>query len=262
MTTDIAPGYGTGLIQSWDVKSETFPVGAVLDLAAAPTPRRWVLADRINQGNAPKCVGASLGQELNSTPVVIPITQPGTMDNIYNLAQQLDEWPGNAYDGTSLLAGLKALKQFGYVTEYRWAASPEEVALALSQLGPVILAGPWLSGMFQPDADGRVRVTGSAGNIGHCYELGELADNLADVVIEQTWGPQWSRLPGVDGGWRGKLALEDVRRLMSMGTQAAIITGRADPNAPTPPPPTPPPTPPPAPRRTITISGVDLVVSG
>lgn len=261
MTSLVAPEFGTGLLQSFDVKNELYPVAAALDPAAALAPRRWVLADRINQGNAPKCVGASLGQELNSTPIVIPISHPFTMDNIYNRAQLLDEWEGIGYDGTSLLAGLKALKEWGYITEYRWATSAEDVAASLSQLGPVIMAGPWLTGMFQPDVNGRVLVTGTSGNIGHCYELGELEGNLADVVIEQTWGPAWSRYPGIDGGWRGRLALEDVRRLLAMGTQAAIITGRADPNAPAPPPPpTPPPPVPPAPRQAITITGTGLEV--
>ncbi len=230
MTTE-TPGYGTGLLQSWDTKNENYPVSALLDPAAALVSRRWTLAQRVNQGNEPKCVGASLAQELSSEPVVIPITFPYTTDYIYNLAQTLDEWPGEGYAGTSLLAGLKALRQFGYLGEYRWGFNADDVAQSLSQLGPVILAGPWLSGMFTPNAEGRVVVSGTAGQTGHCYELGEVDATRGTVFIEQTWGPNWSVL-----GWRGWLSLEDVARLLSMGTQAAVITQRLNPSIPTPPP--------------------------
>lgn len=233
------PGYGTGLIQSWDIKNQDYPIGVLLDPAQGIVSKRWLLTDdeRDNQGSDPECVGAALAQELASDPVKVAITHPYTRKNIYNLAQKLDEWPGEGYAGTSLLAGLKACKQWGYITEYRWAFSVDDVAQSLSQLGPVIMAGPWLSGMFTPDNEGHVRVTGTAGNIGHCYELGEIDAPKARVFIEQTWGPFWSVL-----GWRGWLSFEDVATLLRMGTQAAIITGRADPDAPKPP--TPPPNPP------------------
>src|SRR4051812_39370193 len=182
MTTE-TPGYGTGLIQSHDSRNQSYPVGALLDNSFAS--KKWNLATRINQGNTPKCVGASLGQELNAEPVVIPISFPYTMDNIYNLAQKLDEWPGEGYDGTSLLGGLKALKQYGYIGEYRWATSVSDVMLSLSQLGPVIMAGPWLTGMFTPDSSGYINITGTAGNIGHCYLLGEVDADKQEAYIEQ-----------------------------------------------------------------------------
>lgn len=245
--TDGPIGFGTGALLEWDAKNADYPVAAVLDPSAALVSKAWALQTRINQGNEPECVGASLGQELNAEPVSIPISHPWTMHNIYNRAQTLDEWPGEGYPGTSLLAGLKALKSFGYVGEYRWAASVEDVAASLSQLGPVTLAGPWLSGMFTPDATGRIRLTGTAGNIGHAYLLGELDVARGLVYVEQTWGPSFSVL-----GWRGILMLEDVRTLLGMGTQAAIITQRLDPNAPAPPP-TPPAPPAPVRRPTARI---------
>ncbi len=230
MTNEL-PGYGTGLLPSWDTKNEDYPVSAVLEPVALAS-KKWALVQRVNQGSQPTCVGAALSQELNAEPVIIDTTFPGTMMNIYNLAQKLDEWPGEAYAGTSLLAGLKALKQFGYLGEYRWAASVDDVAGSLSQLGPVTMAGPWLTAMFTPDSTGRVIVNGTAGNTGHCYMLGELDVALGRVYLEQSWGPNWSVL-----GWRGWLALEDVGRLMSMGTQAAVITQRLNPSVPVPPPP-------------------------
>lgn len=216
-------GYGTGLLPSYDARSADFPVGAALDPAAAVVSRQWRLTQRLDQGQTPRCVGFSLAQELNAEPVEIPLSD-WSAPNIYALAQKLDEWPGEGYDGTSLLAGMKALVQYGAVTEYRWASTVEDIMAALSQIGPVVMAGPWLTAMFTPDGEGRVRVTGTAGNIGHCYLLGELDVAKGRVYVEQTWGPNWSVL-----GWRGWLALEDVRLLLSMGTQAAIITGRADP---------------------------------
>ncbi len=232
-----AAGYGTGLRLSWDTRNESYPVGAVLDLGAEPVDRQWWLdpASRVNQGNTPKCVGASIAQELAADPVRVKISQPYTMDNIYNAAQKIDEWPGEAYDGTSLNAGMKAARAFGYITEWRWAMNVADILQSLAQLGPVLMAGPWLTGMFTPDNEGRVHIEGTAGNVGHCYLIGESQVSRGRVFIEQTWGAHWSVL-----GWRGWLTVEDVGKLLSIGTQAAIITGRADPAAPTPPvPPTP-----------------------
>jgi hypothetical protein len=230
VVTTETPGYGTGLLPSWDTKNENYPVAALLDPSAALVSKNWPLAQRVNQGNEPKCVGASLAQELSSEPVVIPISHPYTMDNIYNLAQKLDEWAGEGYAGTSLLAGLKALKQYGYLGEYRWAASVEDVLQSLSQLGPVIMAGPWLSGMFTPDAQGYVNVTGTGGNTGHAYMLGAVDAPTGDTTLKQTWGPNWSVM-----GWDAKLRADSIRQLLSMGTQAAIITQRLNPSIPTPP---------------------------
>lgn len=249
-----APEYGTGALLSWDAKNELYPVAAVLDPSAALVSRAWRLKSRINQGSTPKCVGASLGQELAAEPVEVVITQPGTMDNIYRLAQELDEWPGNAYEGTSLLAGLKALKQFGYIGEYRWASNAQDVAASLSQLGPVTMAGPWLTGMFTPDREGRLQITGTAGNIGHCYLWGEIDAARGIAYLEQTWGPNWSVL-----GWRAWAPLEDLDKLFRMGSQAAIITSRMDPAAPAPP--LPPPPVPPAPTERL-VSQIDVYSTG
>ena len=62
MTTE-TPGYGTGLLPSWDTKNENYPVSALLDPSAALVSRRWTLAQRVNQGSEPKCVGASLAKK-------------------------------------------------------------------------------------------------------------------------------------------------------------------------------------------------------
>lgn len=222
--TNAPIGYGTGALQEWDAKSADYPVAALLDPAAALVSKTWAQAQRFDQGQTPRCVGFSLAQELSAEPVVIACSD-WTGPNIYNLAQKLDEWPGEGYDGTSLLAGLKALKQWGYIGEYRWASSVEDVLNSLSQLGPVVMAGPWLSGMFTPDAQGYVNLTGTAGNIGHCYMLGAVDAATSDTTLRQTWGPSWSVL-----GWDAKLRAESIRQLLAMGTQAAIITQRFDPS--------------------------------
>lgn len=254
-------GYGTGLVLGpRDAQDADHPVRPLLELGAPPFDKAWDFVNaRINQGQTNKCVGASTGQELGASPVKIPISHPHTMDNIYALAQKLDEIPGENYEGSTLTGGMKAAREFGYIDGWKHAENVDELVLALCQLGPVLLAGPWLSGMFQPDATGRLRVSGTSGTIGHMYTLGELRWAAGDVVIEQTWGPSWSRLPGVDGGWRAVISIQDVAQLLRMGTQAAIILGRKDPAAPAPPPPGP--TPPPAPLERLTTS-IDVYSTG
>jgi hypothetical protein len=230
--TNAPIGYGTGLLPSHDARNADYPVAALLNPTTALTSKTWAQPQRFDQGQTPRCVGFSLAQELSAEPVSIACSD-WTGPNIYNLAQKLDEWPGENYDGTSLLAGLKALKQWGYIGEYRWATQVEDVLDSLSQLGPVIMAGPWLSGMFTPDAQGYVNVTGTSGNIGHCYLLGAVDAATGDTTLRQTWGPNWSVL-----GWDAKLRAESIRQLLAMGTQAAVITQRFDPSTPAPPVPT------------------------
>ncbi len=233
-------GYGTGLLPSHDARNADYPVAAMLDPAAALVSRVWAQPQRFDQGQTPRCVGFSLAQELSADPVSVACSD-WTGPNIYALAQKLDEWPGEGYDGTSLLAGLKALQQYGYVGEYRWAATVEDVLNSLSQIGPVIMAGPWLSGMFTPDSQGYVNVTGTSGSIGHCYLLGAVDAAQGDTTLRQTWGPNWSVL-----GWDAKLRAESIRQLLAMGTQAAIITTRFDPGAA--------PVPPPVAKATVTLT--------
>jgi len=84
---------------------------------------------------------------------------------VYQEAQRVDEWAGEAYEGTSVLAGAKVMQGLGVLREYRWCFGVDDVALAV-QKGPVVLGIPWYEAMYEAP-DGLVTVGGQLVG-GHC----------------------------------------------------------------------------------------------
>jgi hypothetical protein len=68
-----------------------------------PSFRYYRTAQTLDQGPFPHCVGYSWRQWLSSAPLMTK-TGPSAVE-IYRQAQQVDEWPGEMYDGTSVRGG-------------------------------------------------------------------------------------------------------------------------------------------------------------
>lgn len=168
-------------IPFYDDRSRGFGVAGVLP-SRELHPRTWRLRWRLNQGQQGACVlfGLTHNRVASPKPRHIGRSEPVLEEfafERYRRAQQLDEWPGEepTYSGTSLLAGCKAMVEADVMGEYRWALGDssgsyiDDVLGALSHLGPVVFATSWLSGMFDTDAHGVLRVQGSAeGGHGYC----------------------------------------------------------------------------------------------
>ena len=123
--------------------------------------RNWSCYVTLDQGREGACVGFGCAHEAAATPVIVPDITAKVAKAIYQRAKQLDQWPGEAYEGTSVLAGMKAGKEKGWWKEYRWAFSERELALSIGYLGPCVLGVNWYEGMSEPDENGRIRPTGS-----------------------------------------------------------------------------------------------------
>lgn len=147
---------------------------------------------------------------------------------IYREAQTIDEWPGEAYEGTSVLAGAKVAKRRGYITEYRWCLDMNDLIIALGYHGPVVIGVDWYTGMFDTDKDGYIRPTGRIEG-GHCVMLNQVRlkknkDGSIDYMSSylggvNSWGESW----GVKG--RFKIPLVDVAKLFP-GGDFAVPMGR------------------------------------
>jgi len=88
---------------------------------------------------------------------------------IYHAAQQVDEWPGEDYAGTSVRAGAKVLQSLGHVASYVWAFTAEDVATwLLSGHGTCVAGTAWTSGMMRPNDKGFIAPTGNSVG-GHAY---------------------------------------------------------------------------------------------
>ena len=146
-------------LAQFDARSRAYPIRAVV---GEKTPRSYTWAcDAYNdQGTEGACVGFAWSHELAARPVVGWTSEADAL-SIYRRARQLDGWPGEDYDGTSVLAGAKAAKERGRLVSYRWGFSLDDLILAVGYTGPAVLGVNWYEGMFDTDSSGYVRATGS-----------------------------------------------------------------------------------------------------
>jgi len=119
-------------------------------------------------------------------PRIWNLTEQSATD-IYRKARTLDEWPGEDYEGTSVIAGAKACKQLGMIKAYRWAFGLDDLRLALGYKGPAVLGINWYEGMMSPDADGYIKPTGSLLG-GHAILAFSVNERLKRISLWNSWG--------------------------------------------------------------------------
>lgn len=146
-------------IAQFDDRAREYPIRELVG-GAALRSRSWACAPRLDQGREGACVGFAWTHELAARPVVVRRADQAFAFAVYREAQKIDEWPGEGYSGTSVLAGAKVLARDGYIPEYRWAFGIDDVLAALSAHGPVVLGIPWLDGMFTTRPSGLLEVAG------------------------------------------------------------------------------------------------------
>ena len=148
---------------------------------------------------------------------------------IYLRARQLDEWPGEDYEGSSVLAALKAAQELGYVKMYTWAFTLEEFLLGITWKGPAVVGCNWYEGMYEPNSKGFITPTGSIAG-GHAILIrgqkiflggsGPFGINMDDsyIVFWNSWGPSW----GKEGTAKMTMRDWDKLRLESADVSFAI----------------------------------------
>ena len=216
----------------YDPRSLDYPIRELVD-GRVPRSFTWrtVTTDQGRQG---ACVGHGVTQEAAARPVPVfgdPVRNPPTVSllnatalAVYQEAQRTDEYPGEAYSGTSVLAGVKVGQARGWWTGYRWALGPgpeaaaQDVILALGYQGPVIMGTGWREGMWQADADGYLRATGPVEG-GHCYLLTRYSRARDAVWTGNSWN-------GSGAGW---ITRADLVSLLADNGEAVIPTGRKTP---------------------------------
>jgi len=214
MTTD----HGLGRLFAPDERDANHPVRALLPPALSTRPYRYWNAQGwwFNQLTRPICVGASLAMLLEDGPVtqggVAPIFGP---ELIYAEAQQVDEWPGTGYAGTSVRAGMKVLQAHGFISGYKWATSLQEIVQTLLEVGPVVMGTNWYRGMMKTDEAGFVHVTGDIAG-GHAYKLDGVNTTARVVRGKQSWGRDW----GNNGFFY--MGFADLERLLHEDGEAAL----------------------------------------
>lgn len=151
-------------------------------------------------------------------------------EHIYARATELDPWEGTWRPddtGSDGLSAAKALKEMGFISGYEHAMGLDATLNALAKQ-PVMIGSAWLSGMWEPAADGKITVSGYEEG-GHEYLLDEIDVQNRRAWIWQSWGQEW--------GLRGRawLAWDDLGKLLANYGDCTVLTPLSEP----PPQPTP-----------------------
>lgn len=144
---ETSPLAGLGRLVQRDKRNANYPLPK-MKVPAGVRYRYWNSGGIYDQGSTPQCVGYAGYGWLRGGPVVnVPTFNP---TDLYNWAQERDEWSGTDYDGTSTLGLMKALKDKGYIDQYQWAWDVETLVNWVLTTGPVVVGTNWYMDMFMP----------------------------------------------------------------------------------------------------------------
>ena len=219
---------------SFDERSRSYPVRTLLG-AAQPRSYTWPLDIVLDQGSEGACVGFAVAHELRAVPAKVPVLDNADARKLYHRAQQIDEWPGGAYagaspfyEGTSVLAGIKAAQELGHLSEYRWAFNVDELATAVSRTGPAIIGINWHWDMYTPVRRDEwpvphspfwIRPTGPIVG-GHAILVRGFNVRADAFCLHNSWGRGW----GANGlAW---ISRTDLGNLLAANGEACIPVKR------------------------------------
>lgn len=155
--------------------------------AMPKTGRIWRHGPVLDQGQEGACVGYGCSGAVAAEPS----SRAGVSDtyarNWYHRAQRLDEWPGEAYEGTSVLAGCLVGRERKLWTGFRWAKAPSELAAGIGrdELGPAIIGVQWSEQLYDVPASGLLPADVKLDpNLGHCVLLFGYAPAWSDCSPE------------------------------------------------------------------------------
>lgn len=200
-------------IVHFDERSRDYPIRTLLT-ADQPRSYTWGCNAYLDQGSEGACVGFAWAHENAARPVVRP-SDTYLAQSVYFAAKRVDQWRGEDYDGTSVLAGAKAMVDRKLLREYRWAFGLQDVLLAVSRKGPAVLGINWYEGMWNTDAAGRLKVSGRIAG-GHAILAIGVSVKNQTVTLHNSWGPRWGR------GGRALISWDDLDRLLREDGEACI----------------------------------------
>jgi hypothetical protein len=204
-------------LTEFDERSRSYPIRAAI-VETKFRSYTWRCLQWNNQGVEGACVGHSWSHEISARPVEIKV---GTdvAQKIYKRAQELDAWVGENYEGTSVIAGAKACSEFGYIGEYRWAFSLDDLRLAVGYRGPAVLGINWTEDMFDTDGSGYLHATGEVMG-GHAILCNGVSEKRKCFRLHNSWGRGW----GIEG--EALISFDDLGRLLAAEGEACIPVQR------------------------------------
>lgn len=192
---------------NFDSRSRNFP--ATLGLESKPLRSyTWGFPKPVylNQLTDGACVGFSWAHQLATRRGAITTTDALAFE-LYKAAQLVDEFDGENYDGSSVLAGAKVVTERYGMTSYRWAFGIEDVCRVLGYSSSCVLGLNWYTDMLEADAKGYVYPTGRLlgrhallarglkvvwRNKDGPHDFGNLDLEQSYVLLRNSWGREWS----------------------------------------------------------------------
>lgn len=201
----------------FDERSRSFPVTAELTTPIARS-YTWRCESWLDQGSEGACTGFSRALWVAARPKAVQVTED-TAKVLYKRAQQIDEWPGEGYSGSSVLAAVKAAQEAGYVENYHWSFSLSELAAGVARFGPAVLGVNWYGGMYRPDAEGVIHVEGAQVG-GHAILCNGVSVKRQTFRLHNSWGKNWGKNGECEISW------SDMARLLDEDGEACFARQR------------------------------------
>lgn len=199
----------------FDSRSLGFLISDHFHLGVEAGNRNWRRGAWLDQGQEGACTGFGAAHVLAATPKARPDMNDAMARSLYKEAQRNDEWPGENYEGSSVLGAMQALKARNWITEYYWAKSLDEIKHGVSLFGPMEIGVNWYSGMWKPDDNGVLHVSGTIVG-GHALCVGGIDFKKGLFRLDNSWGKNW----GINGSaW---ISFEDMDRLRSEDGEFAL----------------------------------------
>lgn len=216
------------------------PLGRVLDWRPPPPERRagtmrflvsdhapslrtdrplrshaWTRKAWLDQGDEGACTGFAAAHALSAGAYAQDVNYE-LARSFYLGAQRYDEWPGEGYEGSSVLGTMEYLHhETSRITAYWWAPTLNEALHAVAFYDPVEVGSYWRSGMMNVDSDGFIHYRGGIVG-GHAYTISAVDLTRRRVRVDNSWGRGW--------GWNGSawLSFDDLAAILSEDGECAL----------------------------------------
>lgn len=178
--------------------------------------RMWTKKRVLDQGQEGACTGFALVGCMLTTPKAWLGLTNTEAHLVYMEARRDDEYPGEDYEGSSVLGAMRAGVKLGLIAEYWWATTLEEIISGVSHYGAMEFGSDWLTGMDHPDEKGFVHFTGTRRG-GHAYEVGGVNVHEEYFRLDNSWGEDGYGIKG-----SAKISFADVQKIIDSQGEFAL----------------------------------------